>query len=100
MCGITGWISFDRDLTRERDVLDAMTETMACRGPDASGTWVDGPAALGHRRLAGIGLGGGAQPMSVRTPTGDVAMVYSGEAYNFTALREELRAAGERFTTY
>jgi asparagine synthase (glutamine-hydrolysing) len=99
MCGITGWISFDRDLSRERETLEAMTQTMACRGPDASGTWVDGPAALGHRRLAVIDLEGGAQPMSVRTPTGDVALVYSGEVYNFVELRKELRTAGERFTT-
>ena len=99
MCGITGWISFNRDLDQRRDVLDVMTETMACRGPDASGTWVDGPAALGHRRLAVIDLQGGAQPMSVRTPAGDVVLVYSGEAYNFTELREELRQAGEQFLT-
>ncbi|HEY2702321.1 MAG TPA: asparagine synthase (glutamine-hydrolyzing) [Candidatus Dormibacteraeota bacterium] len=99
MCGITGWISFDRDLARERDVLDAMTQTMACRGPDASGTWVDGPAALGHRRLAVIDLQGGAQPMSVRQPAGDVVLVYSGEAYNYTELRDELQRAGERFET-
>jgi asparagine synthase (glutamine-hydrolysing) len=99
MCGITGWISFERDLTRQRDLLDAMTQTMACRGPDASGTWVEGPAALGHRRLAVIDLPGGAQPMSVRTPAGEVVLVYSGEAYNFAELREELRRAGERFET-
>jgi asparagine synthase (glutamine-hydrolysing) len=99
MCGITGWISFDRDLTRERDTLEAMTETMACRGPDASGTWFDGPAALGHRRLAVIDIAGGTQPMSVRTQAGEVALVYSGEAYNFVELREELRRAGERFET-
>jgi asparagine synthase (glutamine-hydrolysing) len=99
MCGITGWISFDRDLARQRDVLDAMTQTMACRGPDASGTWVDGPAALGHRRLAVIDLQGGTQPMSVRTPAGDVVLVYSGEAYNYAELRDELRRAGERFET-
>jgi asparagine synthase (glutamine-hydrolysing) len=99
MCGITGWISFDRDLARERDTLEAMTQTMACRGPDASGTWVSGPAALGHRRLAVIDIPGGAQPMSVETPSAEVALVYSGEAYNFVELREELRRAGERFQT-
>src|ERR1700712_1336074 len=99
MCGITGWISFDRDLEREQGVVDAMTETMACRGPDASGTYVAGPAALGHRRLAIIDLAGGTQPMSVRTPAGDVVLVYSGEAYNFTELRDELRRAGEQFET-
>jgi asparagine synthase (glutamine-hydrolysing) len=99
MCGITGWVDFARDLTRERDVIDAMTLTMACRGPDASGVWVEGHAALGHRRLAVIDLPGGAQPMSVSTPRGEVVMVYSGEAYNFTELREELIAKGERFQT-
>ena len=52
MCGITGWVDFDRDLTRERTLIDAMTETMACRGPDASGVWSDQNATLGHRRSA------------------------------------------------
>jgi asparagine synthase (glutamine-hydrolysing) len=99
MCGITGWISFDRDLARERETVEAMTETMSCRGPDAAGTWFKGPAALGHRRLAVIDIAGGAQPMSVSTPAGEVALVYSGEAYNFVELREELRSAGERFET-
>ncbi|WP_217551945.1 asparagine synthase (glutamine-hydrolyzing) [Streptomyces sp. GbtcB6] len=99
MCGITGWVSFDRDLTTETRALDAMTETMACRGPDDRGTWSEGPAALGHRRLAIIDLPGGRQPMTVRTPDGTVAMVYSGEAYNFTELRRELAARGHEFTT-
>ncbi|AFM19064.1 asparagine synthase, glutamine-hydrolyzing [Mycolicibacterium chubuense NBB4] len=99
MCGITGWVAFDRDLTRDREVVEAMTETMSCRGPDAAGVWFDRHAALGHRRLAVIDIPGGAQPMSVSTPNGDVAMVYSGEAYNFTELRDELIAKGETFTT-
>nr|BFD86406.1 asparagine synthase (glutamine-hydrolyzing) [Streptomyces sp. Xyl84] len=99
MCGITGWVSFDRDLRSEAATLDAMTETMACRGPDDRGTWAQGPAALGHRRLAIIDLPGGRQPMSETTPDGTVALVYSGEAYNFTELRTDLTARGHRFTT-
>lgn len=99
MCGIAGWISYERDLRAQQATVDAMTETMSCRGPDARGTWVKGPAALGHRRLAVIDLPGGRQPMSVDTPHGPVAMVYSGEAYNFTELRGELAARGHRFTT-
>ncbi|ALG13079.1 asparagine synthase (glutamine-hydrolyzing) [Kibdelosporangium phytohabitans] len=90
MCGITGWVSYRRNLTREQETLEAMTETMSCRGPDAAGTWSETNAALGHRRLAVIDLPGGAQPMRVPTPDGDVVMVYSGEAYNFTELRDEL----------
>ena len=54
MCGITGWVSFDRDLTRHQADLDAMTMTMACRGPDAEGSWLDQHVALRHRRLAVI----------------------------------------------
>ncbi|GAA0918665.1 MULTISPECIES: asparagine synthase (glutamine-hydrolyzing) [Streptomyces violaceusniger group] len=99
MCGITGWVSYRRDLTSHRQVLDTMTETMACRGPDAAGAWVTGRAALGHRRLAVIDLPGGAQPMAVDTADGPVSMVYSGEAYNFTELRDELRRRGHSFTT-
>ncbi|MDX3849250.1 asparagine synthase (glutamine-hydrolyzing) [Streptomyces sp. AK02-01A] len=99
MCGITGWISFDRDLRAASETLNAMTETMACRGPDARGTWIDGSAALGHRRLAIIDLPGGRQPMTVETPRGTIALVYSGEAYNFTELRRELTGRGHRFLT-
>lgn len=99
MCGITGWVSYRRDLTEHRHDLDVMTETMSCRGPDAAGVWVAPHAALGHRRLAVIDLPGGAQPMTVETPDGAVGMVYSGEAYNFNELRAELRRAGQQFDT-
>lgn len=99
MCGITGWVSFDRDLRASADTLDAMTQTMECRGPDDRGTWTEGPAALGHRRLAIIDLPGGRQPMTAETPRGTVALVYSGETYNYTELRRELTRHGHRFTT-
>ncbi|MGW4892925.1 asparagine synthase (glutamine-hydrolyzing) [Kitasatospora sp. NPDC004240] len=100
MCGITGWVAFDRDLTAERAVLDAMTATQLCRGPDAGGTHVERHAALGHRRLAVIDLPGGVQPMSVEEDGRPlVALTYSGEVYNHRELRAELEAAGHRFRT-
>ena len=99
MCGIAGWVSYEADLTQRQEVADAMTETMACRGPDDRGTWVRRNVVLGHRRLAIIDLPGGRQPMSVRTPRGEIAMVYSGEAYNFTELREELTKLGHTWET-
>ncbi|MEU1981681.1 asparagine synthase (glutamine-hydrolyzing) [Nocardia sp. NPDC019395] len=99
MCGIAGWVSFDSDLTQHHSTLDAMTQTMACRGPDGSGTFIRTHAGLGHRRLAIIDLPGGTQPMSIGTPNGDIAIVYSGEAYNFTELRTRLIELGHRFRT-
>lgn len=99
MCGIAGWVSFDSDLTRQHSVLGEMTDTMALRGPDASGTFVRTHAGLGHRRLAIIDLPGGAQPMSVSTSAGDVGLVYTGEAYNYRELRDQLRTLGHTFRT-
>jgi asparagine synthase (glutamine-hydrolysing) len=99
MCGIAGWVAFDHDLERDRATVDAMTATMARRGPDAVGTWIDRHVALGHRRLAIIDLEGGHQPMTVNTPTGTVALIYTGETYNFAELRDQLRHAGHEFRT-
>jgi asparagine synthase (glutamine-hydrolysing) len=99
MCGISGWVDFQRDLTGEQPTVDAMCATMSCRGPDASGTWVRRHATLGHRRLAIIDLPGGTQPMATETPDGPVCLVYSGEVYNFAELRDELRRRGYRFDT-
>jgi asparagine synthase (glutamine-hydrolysing) len=98
MCGITGWISYEQNLGDERATIAAMTETMACRGPDASGLWLDGHAALGHRRLAVIDVAGGAQPMSVEDDGRTVLVTtYSGEIYNYRELRAELQALGHVF---
>ncbi|MFF7690725.1 asparagine synthase (glutamine-hydrolyzing) [Streptomyces syringium] len=103
MCGITGWVDYTRDLTTQSPVVDAMTDTLAARGPDARGVWLDTHVALGHRRLAVIDLEHGTQPM--RTPErgpGDLpraVITYGGEIYNFPELRSELALRGHRFTT-
>ena len=65
MCGITGWVDYGRDLRGQEPVLSQMVATMACRGPDAEGTWIAPQVALGHRRLSVIDIEGGRQPMSV-----------------------------------
>ncbi|WP_433855647.1 asparagine synthase (glutamine-hydrolyzing) [Streptomyces kronopolitis] len=101
MCGITGWISYDNDLTAQRRTLETMTRTMACRGPDADGIWLDTHAAFGHRRLAVIDLDGGAQPMRVdRDGRTLVVTTYSGEVYNYRELRSELTGLGHTFRTH
>jgi len=96
MCGISGWVDFERDLTGQASVGRAMADTMACRGPDAHGTWTDRHAVLAHRRLSIIDIEGGRQPMGAE----DLAvMTYSGEVYNYRELRSRLEGAGHVFAT-
>ncbi|MFJ1757013.1 asparagine synthase (glutamine-hydrolyzing) [Kitasatospora sp. NPDC088134] len=100
MCGITGWVSFDRDLSTEHATLAAMTRTMECRGPDAAGVWLDTHVGLGHRRLAVIDLDGGRQPMAAQHDGRTVLVTtYSGEIYNYRELRAQLRSHGHEFRT-
>lgn len=103
MCGIVGWISYERDLSTDSAAqrsIESMNHTMACRGPDAAGVWMDGHAALGHRRLAVIDIEGGKQPMSVEHGGRTLLVTtYSGEIYNHHELREELGALGHSFLT-
>jgi asparagine synthase (glutamine-hydrolysing) len=100
MCGIAGCVSYDGDLRSHKDVIAAMTETMARRGPDAGGVWIDRHVGLGHRRLAIIDLAGGAQPMQAEEEGRICAsLIYTGEVYNFVELRDELRELGHRFKT-
>ncbi|MCC9306139.1 asparagine synthase (glutamine-hydrolyzing) [Kitasatospora sp. RB6PN24] len=95
MCGITGWVSFHHDARTQAPVIEAMTATMARRGPDAGGVWLGTHAALGHRRLSVIDLAGGIQPMT----HAQVVLSYSGEVYNHHELRAELRRLGYEFHT-
>lgn len=103
MCGITGWIDFTKDLKKETNIISAMTDTLANRGPDGSGIWTDTHVALGHRRLAVIDPAGGAQPME--TPERSLqnipyaVITFNGEIYNFRELREELQLLGHQFRT-
>ncbi|MFI8438383.1 asparagine synthase (glutamine-hydrolyzing) [Streptomyces sp. NPDC079020] len=100
MCGIAGWVDFARDVRRQQETLEAVTRTMACRGPDAEGRWTDEHVALGHRRLSIIDLDGGRQPMTADADGRTLAcLTYSGEVYNFRELRAELISRGHSFRT-
>ncbi|CAM5695643.1 S-inosyl-L-homocysteine hydrolase [Streptomyces griseoloalbus] len=99
MSGITGWVDWSRDLTRERGTVLAMAATMALRGPDGEGVWTGPRAALGHRRLAVFDLeGGGRQPVALEHDGETVAVAaHSGSLLNHAELRATLSRRGHRF---
>lgn len=97
MCSITGWIDWEEDLTGQGEVLSAMTETLARRGPDAFGTWISRSAALGHRRLIVVDPAGGEQPMVRVRGDRTYVLVYNGELYNTAELRRDLEGRGYTF---
>ena len=98
MCGIAGYVDFSgHEPEQARARLKRMTDAIAHRGPDGEGFFVDGNAALGHRRLAIIDVSGGHQPMA--GADGRVQIVFNGEIYNYLQLRAELESLGHTFRT-
>ncbi|HEX6096068.1 MAG TPA: asparagine synthase (glutamine-hydrolyzing) [Thermoanaerobaculia bacterium] len=102
MCGITAIFAYGAGAAPVgRDELEAITESMRARGPDAGGTWIsdDGRVGLGSRRLAIIDLSDeGRQPMF--GVGGEVAIVFNGEIYNHRELRASLERGGARFHSH
>jgi len=123
MCGIAGAFYRSGDKL-DADLLVRMTRTLAHRGPDEEGYFLNGPLSthrgrtetnvaaapmrghidsgagnvgLGHRRLSIIDLTSGQQPLT--NEDGTVWITYNGEIYNYQALVAELEAKGHRFRT-
>ena len=63
MCGIHGFYQLD-GMRPDIDWLAKMGSVTTHRGPDDGGAYVDGPCAIGMRRLSIIDLSGGHQPIS------------------------------------
>ena len=99
MCGIIGWMNWERNLEKEGAILENMVGTMAARGPDASGIYLSPHAALGHRRLSVVDPQNGAQPMIRHKGDYDCVITYNGELYNTLELRRELESKGHIFQT-
>src|SRR6185437_7156278 len=95
MCGICGIAS--RTGSPDPDRLDAMSASLAHRGPDSGGVHLDGPVALAARRLSIVDLAGGDQPIG--NEDGSCVVVQNGEIYNYPELRRDLERAGHRFHT-
>ena len=95
MCGING-VFWYRGGVADAGLVRAQSQVQRHRGPDDSGVWAEGPAALGHRRLSIVDLSpGGHQPMANEDDS--VHVTFNGELYNWPEVMPQLAARGHRF---
>lgn len=97
MCGIAGFFT-PRPMREPVQVLRRMSDTIAHRGPDAEGHWLEANHGVGfaHRRLAIVDLTDeGRQPMHSRA--GRYTIIFNGEIYNFQRIRAQLETLGHSF---
>lgn len=100
MCGICGFYSKDE---YDVAVLGRMTDSITYRGPDDRGIVIYKNRSgccigMGHRRLSIMDLTeAGHQPMV--SDDCRYSLVFNGEIYNFTELRDRMEQLGVSFST-
>jgi asparagine synthase (glutamine-hydrolysing) len=93
MCGFVGIINKNKPV--DINILEPMAATIAHRGPDEEGCYIEKNVGFFHKRLSIIDLATGQQPME----SNDLIIVFNGEIYNYIELREELKRKGHSFKT-
>ena len=97
MCGISGWVDFNKAIKNETETLVKMVNTLAKRGPDETNIWHDTHAGFGHKRLIVVDPEGGRQPMTKHKEGYDYTICYNGELYNTEDIRKILLTKGYSF---
>lgn len=103
MCGISGFGSFRGNYMphreRWRETLIKMRISLAHRGSDQTGEFLDKNVGLSHTRLSIRDVAGGVQPMRRVVDGHDYVIVYNGEIYNTDEIAPELERRGYAFET-
>ncbi len=103
MCGIAGFCSFKENYSKEsakwQETLANMKNSIKHRGPDEDGFMLEEHAGFAHARLSIIDLANGKQPMTRKIGNRSYTIIYNGELYNTSELREDLEIKGWRFKT-
>lgn len=90
MCGISGVLLCNKQV--DEKVLRKNNELMGHRGPDSEGLWISDDKKIGfsQTRLSIVDLDERAsQPMIL--DGGNLVIVFNGEIYNYSSLRESLK---------
>ena len=99
MCGICGIVIPDSSSRSiDESAFTRLRDTLAHRGPDGFGTFMDRGVALGHRRLSIVDVSHGQQPMSSADDA--LVLIYNGEVFNHPTLMAQLKADGVEYRTH
>lgn len=99
MCGVAGILKLD-NTKLSNGVLERFTNSLAHRGPDGAGFYLNKESYLGfgHRRLSILDISDkGKQPMSY--DNGRYWITYNGEIFNFIEIRKDLVKRGYKFNS-
>ena len=97
MCGIAGIFNLDGQPV-SYNLIMAMNNALAHRGPDGEGVYIDENIGLGHRRLSILDTSAnGAQPM--HSKNGEWCVTFNGCIYNYNEIKVKLRSLGHQFTS-
>ncbi len=97
MCGIVGWLDWEKDISSYGRIIDKMVDILVPRGPDSRGSWLTSNICFGHSRLAVVDIEGGKQPMTRSKFGWNYTITYNGELYNTEDIRRELLLKGYAF---
>ncbi|CAJ0913366.1 16632_t:CDS:2 [Entrophospora sp. SA101] len=89
MCGIFAVFNYQGDAQAFRRRALLLSKKLRHRGPDWNGCIITGNHILCHERLAIVGVGSGAQPLT--NEDGSIILSVNGEIYNHKNLEKSLR---------
>lgn len=97
MCGIAGVYSFNGDIFSHSH-LHKMANSIAHRGPDAEGFFIEPGIALAHRRLSILDISSkGTQPMTSKNK--EWTILFNGCIYNYLEIKQDLKSKGHEFVS-
>jgi asparagine synthase (glutamine-hydrolysing) len=98
MCGINGILHFQSQRKVDERILTKMRDSLAHRGPDDQGLFIDKNIGLGHRRLSILDVSAAGHQPFLSDDTRYI-MVYNGEIYNYKDFYPELKNNGYHIKT-
>lgn len=97
MCGIVGWVDFEKNLSFSKNTMETMCDSLAKRGLQGHGLWLSENALLGHRSSIKYETVSKNQPLAKWVGENSYIIVMDGFLYNAHELKRCLEIKGHSF---